>query len=121
MSEVEQRLHHLVRVGDPDGTVTIRWLAALLADAAGNRPDVQDQPARDLTISEVASYFKRSQSTVRGWLGRGELRGYKLNRRDWRVPPSALAEYQEAQQELAGAPDEEVDIREWRRETERCG
>lgn len=117
MSDLEQRLQQLVRVADPDGTVTIRWLATLLADAAGNDSDAPDEPARDLTIDQVAAYFNRSPSTVRGWLGRGELRGYKLNNRDWRVPRPAIAEYQQAQHASVAPAEEEVDITQWRRAT----
>ena len=78
-------------------------------------------PARDLSVEEVAEEVGRAPSTVRGWLIAGELRGYKLNRRDWRVPRADLQAYLEGQ----GAPGkdgawdddalEDVDIREWRR------
>lgn len=44
------------------------------------------------------------------------MRGYKLNKRDWRVPRAAVEEYEQRQQS-EGAPDaEDVDITEWRKE-----
>lgn len=45
---------------------------------------------RDLRVAEVAEETCRSPSTVRGWLISGQLRGYKLQGPDWRVPRSAL-------------------------------
>jgi excisionase family DNA binding protein len=61
----------------------------------------------------------RSPSTIRGWLVDGSLRGYKLNRRDWRVPKSALRDYLDKQMQAGAtvnpAPDEEVDIGAWRK------
>lgn len=56
-----------------------------------------DRSRRDLTIPEVADEVGRAPSTVRGWLVSGKLRGYKLNGRDWRVPPGALRVYLDRQ------------------------
>jgi excisionase family DNA binding protein len=73
--------------------------------------------AGDLTVEQVAVEMRRSPSTVRGWLIAGELKGYKLNRRDWRVPRSALRDYVAAQQkaEPSTAPAGPVDISAWRK------
>ena len=73
---------------------------------------------RDLSVEEVAEQTGRAPSTVRGWLGSGRLRGFKLNARDWRVPPAALADYLAAQavpSPPAGSERPEVDIAAWRR------
>lgn len=113
VSDLELRLRQLVHLSDPDGTVTIRWLAGLLGEPL---PDVQVSTptlTADMDLHEVALHFKRSVSTIRGWLSRGELRGYKLNGRDWRVPPAAVGEYEERQQQRPRTADP-VDIREWR-------
>ena len=48
----------------------------------------------------------------------GALRGYKLNGRDWRVPPTALEDYlaaQAAPSQPAGGEGSEADITTWRR------
>ena len=55
--------------------------------------------AADLTVGQVAARFDRALSTVRGWLDRGILRGYRLRGREWRVPLAALAEFQAAERE----------------------
>lgn len=95
-------------------TFTRADLLALI-EGDGERP----VDGRDLTVEEVAEETGRAGSTVRGWLIAGELRGYKLNGRDWRVPRSALRDYLTGQ--TAGAqpetpPDtEDVDIGAWRK------
>lgn len=118
MADLENRLRQLVRAGDPDGTVTltIRFIAELIGEPLQEQErEGARVPARDLTVDEVAAHFRRSPSTVRGWLGRSELRGYKINHRDWRVPRPALAEYEEAQRNGQVMETEEVDIGEWRK------
>lgn len=74
-------------------------------------------PVRDLTVEEVAQETGRAPSTVRGWLIRGELQGYKLNGRDWRVPRPALRAYLEGQAtpESDDEPEGDVDLGAWRR------
>lgn len=112
-----ERLRLLVGIADPEGTVTVRWLAGLIGERLDD-DEPEDQPPGDLTVEEVAEHFKRSPSTVRGWLGRGELEGYKLNRKSWRVTRMALREYEQLQREgrhLEDDDDEDVDITEWRR------
>ncbi len=55
--------------------------------------DDPDQPAGrgDFTIAELAARFYRSTSTIRGWCERGRFEGaYKLNGRDWRIPPTGV-------------------------------
>ena len=73
---------------------------------------------RDLTVEEVAEETGRAPSTVRGWLIEGDLRGYKLNGRSWRVPRSALRQYLDAQAarpaSLPAADTDPVDISAWR-------
>jgi excisionase family DNA binding protein len=76
-------------------TLTRADLMALLEDS-----DAEPRPVNvlaDLRVQEVAHSIGRSPSTVRGWLGDGSLRGYKLNRREWRVPRSALRDYLDQQ------------------------
>lgn len=77
--------------------------------------------AVDLTVDQVAAKTHRATSTVRGWLIAEELRGYKLNGRDWRVTQGALQEYLKAQdsppEERDPARRGSVDITAWRRAT----
>ena len=61
-------------------------------------PDVDAPEASDLTLPEVADRVSRARSTVRSWCSRGLLVGaYRLNGRDWRVPPHALDAFLNAQ------------------------
>jgi len=84
-------------------------LVLLLADIdAVREPSISG----DLTVEDVASAVRRAPSTIRRWLISGALRGYKLNRRDWRVTRAALEEYLERQRgsETMEVADEHVDM-----------
>ena len=62
------------------------------------RPDDEAREVVDLTLSEVTGRVGRAPSTVRSWCSRGLLTGaYRLNGRDWRVPPTALDAFLDAQ------------------------
>lgn len=81
-----------------------------------------DTTSHDLSVSELCARYQRSPSTVRGWLEAGRFPGaYKLNGRDWRVPPDALAAFQSAQRTqtpVVTAPtpsSQPADLRAWRR------
>jgi excisionase family DNA binding protein len=94
--------------------------ADLRAMVEGDTEATNAPPTRDLTAEEVAEETGRAPSTVRGWLIAGQLRGYKLNGRDWRVPRSALREYLDRQAEPEPEPSPaEVDIGAWRTLRER--
>ncbi len=71
-------------------TFTRADLRVMLDEDDGHESDLI---LRDLRVEEVAEETCRSPSTVRSWLISGELRGYKLQNRDWRVPRSALREF----------------------------
>ncbi len=112
---LEERLRTLVSALPSGGAVTLTRtdLVALLEDAG----DVGSFPTSDLTVEEVAAETHRAPSTVRTWLTSGELRGYKLMGKAWRIPRAALRAFLDAQ----GAPPEppmdpdKVDIGAWRR------
>lgn len=76
---------------------------------------------RDLRVEEVAEQTCRSPSTVRSWLISGQLRGYKLQGREWRVPGSALRDFLNKQpsNRARGVTSvdelEDVDIGAWRK------
>lgn len=77
----------------PPGTsIPVASLVAMLANV-----EAGDDPLADLTVQEAAVELRRAPSTVRGWLGSGALRGYRLNGREWHVPRAAVREYLEAQ------------------------
>lgn len=98
-------------------TFTRADLIALLEDS----PDESDSIARDLTVEEVADEVGRAASTIRGWLLDGDLRGYKLNAKTWRIPRSALRTFLDSQGRKAATTfasedeDEDIDISAWRR------
>ena len=126
--DLKSRLTALVEAAPPDATVTVRWLAELLATAVApeagqlNGGDVR---AVDLTVEQVAAHFGKGTSTVRTWLGRGELEGaYRLHGREWRIPAAAVVALQRSQarqhaQQSTGAPKSRhaPDLSEWRRHT----
>ena len=61
-------------------------------------PDDKALEVSDLTLFDVAERVGRAPSTVRSWCSCGLLTGaYRLNGRDWRVPPAALDAFLEAQ------------------------
>ena len=116
MSTVE-RLRRLVDALPSDDsavTLTRADLVALVEDGGDTTPSA---PSRDLTVEDVAEEVGRAPSTVRGWLADGEMRGYKLNGRDWRVPRSALRAYLDRQANGMEETDDEepVDIAAWRK------
>ncbi len=61
-----------------------------------------DDRLADLTVEEAAEKLKKAPSTVRAWLIAGELRGYRLNHREWRVPRASVREYVERQRNGSG-------------------
>jgi helix-turn-helix protein len=63
-----------------------------LLGLATEHDDPDQPPGRpDFTIAELATRFYRSPSTIRGWCEHGRFEGaYKLNGRDWRIPPAGV-------------------------------
>ena len=49
----------------------------------------------DLTVDDVAKFFDRSPVTVRAWIRGGRLGAYRFQGREYRIPESALEEFQE--------------------------
>jgi hypothetical protein len=96
----------------PDGALLpVGWLRAQLGAEPAER-------LADLTLSEVAALQNRSISTVRTWCGSGALEGaYRLNNREWRVPPAALRRFLDRQSAKKVPPTSAptTDLSEWRR------
>ncbi len=75
--------------------------------AAATGSDGPPAVAVDLTVTDLAQRFRRHPSTIRQWLESGRLEGYKLLGREWRVPLTAVAAFQEHQRhgrERGGSP-----------------
>ena len=115
---ISERLRQLVSALPSDAsavTFTRHDLVALLDREAEPASAV---PSRDLSVEEVAAEVQRSTSTVRTWLIAGELKGYKLQGKAWRVPRAALRKFLDHQGEPAEPPlddAEKVDISAWRK------
>jgi len=75
----------------------------------------------DLTVTDLAQRFRRHPSTIRQWLESGRLEGYKLLGREWRVPLTAVAAFQDQQRhglERGGSPARGVpSLMDWRKVT----
>jgi len=50
----------------------------------------------DLTVSEVAESLGIAYDTVRRLLKSGDLKGYKVDLKQWRVTPNAIEEFKNA-------------------------
>ncbi len=68
-----------------EAQVPVQWVRSLLGQA--------DDDLVDHTLGEIAAKTGKAVSTVRSWCASGELRGYKLHGKQWRVPASALREF----------------------------
>jgi excisionase family DNA binding protein len=63
----------------------------------GDGEPESEEVLADLTVAAVAEMFDRHPNTIRDWLHSGALAGYRLNNREWRIPRSSLAEFQQRQ------------------------
>jgi len=116
MTDRLRALRSIVEDTPPDGTVTVpvTWLQNLL-DAQGDSSEM-----RLHTLGETAEFFGLSVSTVRTWLNTGQLDGFKLNGRSWRIPEEALNAFIERQQSGEHEPpavrnSASVDLGAWRK------
>ena len=81
----------------------VGWVRALLnlggvtGDEGGRRPCGPP-------VGEVAEIFGRHPNTVRDWLQSGQIRGYKLRGKEWRVPRAAIRGFQGDQAESPARP-----------------
>lgn len=115
MTLAERILQMVDALPSSDSSVTLTK-----ADLVGMVAEFDTGDPSDLTVDQVAAQTHRATSTIRGWLIAGDLRGYKLNHRDWRVTQGALHAYLKAQDsppERAQPTGGSVDISAWRRAT----
>jgi len=84
--------------GLPAGT-PVPVPAELLLELLDSEPHAPaNLVSSDLTVAQVAARYGRAPSTVRGWCDVNRFAGaYRLNGREWRIPPSALESFDAAQ------------------------
>jgi excisionase family DNA binding protein len=88
---IVDRLRELAERLPPGGSLTLTREGLLDLATADDGESEQPAAPADFTVAELASRFHRSASTVRDWCEHGRFEGaYKLNGRDWRVPPAAV-------------------------------
>ena len=117
---LEERLARIID-GIPSGgsvTLPVDFLRGLLCEKV---VDI-DQGQADLTVEQIAEEYRRSVSTVRGWLAEELIPGaYKLRGREWRVPQSGLRKFLAQQSAQHGSPGSitlrqgEADLGSWRK------
>jgi len=85
------RLRGLAERLPPGGSLTLTRDGLLGLAAADDGQTAHDAPQADFTVAELGARFHRAASTVRQWCERGRFEGaYKLNGRDWRIPPAGV-------------------------------
>lgn len=96
--DLPDRLRELAERLPSGGSVTLTRDALLELAAGGDGRTAHNASQADLTVAELAARFHRAASTVRQWCERGRFdAAYKLNGRDWRVPPAAVEAFLAAQ------------------------
>ncbi len=109
------RLRDALAALPDDALVSVGWVRTQL-DAEENEAAGREVL---LTVRQVAERYERSESTVRGWCASGELSGaFKLHRAAWRIPESALEDFDVRQQlgsrSRALGRAESTDLAKWR-------
>lgn len=107
-------LEHLRELAErlPDGAA-LSLPRDLLLDLLNGVAVAAEPATDDLTVAQVAERLHRKASTIRGWCQEGRFTGvYKLNGRDWRVPPASVEAFLNGQRPQP-AP---VDLGAWRRQ-----
>jgi hypothetical protein len=117
--ELRAALRVVVDAYPPGSTVPV--LRELALELLAGNGAAEPTPAADLTVADLCLQFGRKASAVRAWLERGDFAGaYKLQGRDWRVPPAAVEAYRSRQQQAAGKQQSPTagtagDLSAWRR------
>lgn len=93
----------------PEGssvTLPVEWIRRHFEEDGGI--STAEEPIADLTANEFAELLGRKPSTIRGWLGAGEIpEAYHFRGREWRIPRAAARRYLDAWREKrANGPPE---------------
>lgn len=103
----------------PARVVLGRLPAKVEAPSTSDRGEV----LADLTVDEVAQALGRTPSSVRSWLRSGEVLGYKLRGREWRIRREDLRAFlddqateKRAHRDRPNRRGEPADLGAWRRE-----
>jgi len=80
----------------PSGALLpVDWLVDQLGSSTASAPEMSTAPEVDLTVADLARLFSKRPSTMRGWIERGDFSGaYKLGK-EWRIPASSVAAFQD--------------------------
>lgn len=97
----QERIRVLLEGADDRDLIPVR--AAWLRELVTGEPQQEAPPVEvDLTAATVGKLFGRDESVVRGWCRAGLLPGaYRFNRREWRIPRSAVVAMQRSEQAAA--------------------
>lgn len=95
----------LVAESQPTGSsvAVLREHLLELLEGTTSVPAEPTTPPADCTVAEVAARFGRDTSTVRLWIRQGLFVGaYRFRDREWRIPASAVKEYEQRERERGG-------------------
>ena len=113
--DFEARIRAIIDPLPDEFLLPVSCLRQELASLVASVPDPHDTRP-DHTVKQLAERFDRSDSCVRGWCRTGKLKAYKFNDREYRVTPSALAEFEERMRGRRPAePAQPVALDAWRR------
>ena len=117
-------LHDLLSHGGSSGfeqggrlSTAVERLAAALHDVVAEAVAAVAQPAKDaglpradLTAVELAKRFNRAPVSIRVWCAEGRFpHAYKLNGKEWRIPPADVLAYETRERGRATFRDRSVD------------
>ncbi len=117
-------LHDLLSHGGSSGfeqggrlSTAVERLAAALHDVVAEAVAAIAQPAKDahlpradLTAAELAKRYNRNAVSIRVWCAEGRFpHAYKLNGKEWRVPPADVLAYEIRERGRARFRDRSVD------------
>ena len=97
---LRDRLRLLLEAVPPGGSVMLPRdaVAEWLEDDEGVSPHDGPGLVADYTCEQIAAQLGRTAACVRAWCRAGHLAGaYRLNGREWRIPPAGLRAYLDAE------------------------
>lgn len=115
---LRERLEQVAAGMPEDASVTLpvaalrRWLEEADAETGARGQKLW-------TVAELASRYDRSESTIRGWLNDGRLRGTKIAG-SWRVSADSLREFESDEDDgPALGSGQPVNLGRWRQREEK--